>query len=295
MCNAFNHPIDCTCGFGGDGHLGSSSGFGLSTIIESETNIRPTGDLTNTIRLLRKLNIDKWKYDSYLNPNAFCPVCGASVYFYQSPYGGRVFFDDLGPPWPKHPCTDNGEIPERNRQPSISKPKWQEEGWFPMDKFIQTFVEGKYLITGFLLKNKKRELITDYLIEEDLDFINCDLKFYRDIDDERFEIIYLNLKNDKIWKTVGHKRDSAIRLGFGRHIPINIAEELIVEFRGIDLGFKIQVVPIDRSASLKCFIDKRDISSETKKKLNIIPHVKFTFKARVISISKKREMILKEV
>ena len=46
-------------------------------------------------------------YPSYVNPNACCPVCGASVYFYQSPYGGRVFFDELGPPWPKHPCTDN--------------------------------------------------------------------------------------------------------------------------------------------------------------------------------------------
>jgi len=29
------------------------------------------------------------------------------VFFYQSPHGSRVFFDDLGPPWPKHPCTDN--------------------------------------------------------------------------------------------------------------------------------------------------------------------------------------------
>src|SRR5208282_1597883 len=46
-------------------------------------------------------------YPSYINPNARCPVCGASVYFYQSPYGGSVFFDELGPPWPKHPCTDN--------------------------------------------------------------------------------------------------------------------------------------------------------------------------------------------
>lgn len=46
-------------------------------------------------------------YPSYVNPNARCPVCGASVYFYQSPDGGRVFFDELGPPWPKHPCTDN--------------------------------------------------------------------------------------------------------------------------------------------------------------------------------------------
>jgi len=46
---------------------------------------------------------------SYVNPNAHCPECGAQVYFYQSPFGGRVFFDDLGWPWPKHPCTDNSQ------------------------------------------------------------------------------------------------------------------------------------------------------------------------------------------
>lgn len=39
-------------------------------------------------------------------PNATCPVCGAPVYFYANEYGSRVFFDELGPPWPKHPCTD---------------------------------------------------------------------------------------------------------------------------------------------------------------------------------------------
>lgn len=44
---------------------------------------------------------------SYLVPNATCPVCGESVFFYQSASGGRVFFDDVGWPWPKHPCTDN--------------------------------------------------------------------------------------------------------------------------------------------------------------------------------------------
>ena len=44
---------------------------------------------------------------SYLNPNAKCPVCGQSVFFYQSECGGRVFFDDVGWPWPKHPCTDS--------------------------------------------------------------------------------------------------------------------------------------------------------------------------------------------
>ncbi|MGB0851431.1 MAG: hypothetical protein ACPGTP_09290, partial [Bacteroidia bacterium] len=46
------------------------------------------------------------KYSSYTNPNAKCPVCNASVYYYESEHGGKVFFDELGPPWPKHPCTD---------------------------------------------------------------------------------------------------------------------------------------------------------------------------------------------
>ncbi|MBP2238680.1 hypothetical protein J2Z31_005221 [Sinorhizobium kostiense] len=50
---------------------------------------------------------------SYVNPNAECPVCHERVYYYQSPFGGRVFFDDLGWPWPKHSCTDNRESQTR--------------------------------------------------------------------------------------------------------------------------------------------------------------------------------------
>lgn len=33
-----------------------------------------------------------------------CPGCGADVYYYQSKSGGKVFFDELGFPWPKHDC-----------------------------------------------------------------------------------------------------------------------------------------------------------------------------------------------
>ena len=109
------------------------------------------------------------EYPSYVNPNAKCPVCGADVYFYQSPYGGRVFFDELGPPWPKHPCTssDDSSIrrtvrdynleqlfptseqhPEESPQsekaepsvdplPSLPKPNlkipdWRKAGWNPL-------------------------------------------------------------------------------------------------------------------------------------------------------------------
>lgn len=55
--------------------------------------------------------------DSFVNPNARCPVCGDPVFFYQSRYGGRVFFDDLGWPWPKHPCTDNPAAQSRKVRP----------------------------------------------------------------------------------------------------------------------------------------------------------------------------------
>lgn len=46
---------------------------------------------------------------SYINPNAECPICHKRVYFYQSPFGGRVFFENVGWPWTKHPCTDRRE------------------------------------------------------------------------------------------------------------------------------------------------------------------------------------------
>lgn len=57
------------------------------------------------------------KLDSYTIPNASCPVCGAAVFFYRADNGGRVFFDPpLGPPWGKHPCTDN-VVPSNLSQP----------------------------------------------------------------------------------------------------------------------------------------------------------------------------------
>lgn len=76
--------------------------------------------------------------DSYVDPNATCPVCGAEVFFFQSPFGGRVFFDELGPPWPKHPCTDNtsapGAGPRRVSQADSTArptPSWAMRGWIP--------------------------------------------------------------------------------------------------------------------------------------------------------------------
>lgn len=43
----------------------------------------------------------------WATPNAVCPVCGAAVYFYSNEHGSRVYFDEMGPPWPKHPCMNS--------------------------------------------------------------------------------------------------------------------------------------------------------------------------------------------
>lgn len=126
MCNSKYHHPGCTCGFGGYGHLGQrGSGFSTNEIQQRERYWWvPT--ITHT-------------YQSYICPNAFCPVCGAQVFFYQSPNGGRVFFDELGPPWHKHPCTDNKSIPKNKGIiifPSTlseftTKYNWQKSGWHP--------------------------------------------------------------------------------------------------------------------------------------------------------------------
>ena len=128
MCNAYNHPIGCDCGFGGDtggGGGGWHRRVGYTAILERPTSAGWAKDSKGTV-------------ESYVNPNAHCPVCGAPVYFYRSPYDGRVFFDELGWPWPKHRCTDNRREPLRTTRSSVSsevpraEPAWRAEGWHPL-------------------------------------------------------------------------------------------------------------------------------------------------------------------
>ena len=85
---------------------------------------------------------------SFVNPNARCPECQLPVFYYQSENGGRVFFNQLGPPWLKHGCTDRltwrwpadtgFRLKEDDVKERSSPPGWQCEGWVPVAKFVRT-------------------------------------------------------------------------------------------------------------------------------------------------------------
>jgi hypothetical protein len=101
-CNGFNHPATCECGWGGvwHGNLPTSRVWN-----DGNTRLDATGLPVEAVSIDREVRTRK--PESLTIPNARCPVCGASVFFYQNEYGSRVFFDSLGFDWPKHPCTDN--------------------------------------------------------------------------------------------------------------------------------------------------------------------------------------------
>ena len=118
MCNAWNHSSTCPCGWGGVGHKGRAT---ISTKAFSfwPRNIPPIiGDVR-----------------SFSVPNASCPVCGATVFYYCNDYGSSVFFDEPGPPWSKHPCTDKGKqlAPKALTKTPLPKSdhfaKWERAGW----------------------------------------------------------------------------------------------------------------------------------------------------------------------
>ncbi len=109
---------------------------------------------------------------TYVNPNARCPVCNADVFFYESPDDGRVFFDELGPPWPKHACTDQGldhpmiiralgeyvlEAAKRERRGTQQRkmdPAWRAAGFSPFSDARGQLVGSGIRICGTVLSQK---------------------------------------------------------------------------------------------------------------------------------------------
>lgn len=133
-CNAWNHSLNCDCGWGGD------TGFGW----QNSPNVRATFPKRAPPPIRISTTI----------PNARCPVCHDVVFFYASPFGGRVFFDELGPPWPKHPCTDNPKravglrSASEMKRTAPAKTQWERDGWVRLQNLEISTESGAVYVTG---------------------------------------------------------------------------------------------------------------------------------------------------
>lgn len=109
MCNALNHSDDCTCGFGGEGHLGGGRGGGWARTVVVQPQRHAPRETTWARWAAGHARSD---LGEPLTHPTVCPVCGADIFFHTNGNGDVVFFDDLGPPWndKKHPCltTEDG-------------------------------------------------------------------------------------------------------------------------------------------------------------------------------------------
>lgn len=126
-CNAWNHSSRCNCGWGGVSYAAPLAGSP-----PDEPRVQ------------------------FVNPNARCPVCRASVYFYRSETGGSVYFDSLGWPWPKHPCMDRGEAhpgsveaADTAKKPPDRPPTEAAPGdWIPFEIISVTHGDGRTILAG---------------------------------------------------------------------------------------------------------------------------------------------------
>ena len=117
---------------------------------------------------------------SFTIPNASCPECGEPVFFYANDYGSRVFFDELGPPWPKHPCTDlkaDSVIPKGARRGRRVKEEysWESDGWHPFCiKKIRRLDDHSFELKGVFIESKEIEVFVAKNIKGlNFGYLNC--------------------------------------------------------------------------------------------------------------------------
>jgi hypothetical protein len=109
----YNHYFDCTCGWCVKHGGLLRRGLGIpSAAVPDENHYYYSKDefFRNGLKHSRSA--------CFVAPNAQCPVCGQRVYYYGNEFGSRVFFEELGWPWPKHPCTDSKAVTNSYRSES---------------------------------------------------------------------------------------------------------------------------------------------------------------------------------
>lgn len=104
-----------------DGHWVDRSDWSRASGYGYSAGTGPTPDAGQDLhREASRFSASDGSRPTFVDPNASCPVCGQAVFYYQNDHGSRVYFDELGPPWPKHPCTDS-----RRSQEGSDAAGWQ--------------------------------------------------------------------------------------------------------------------------------------------------------------------------
>lgn len=132
----YNHRPDCQCGW-----CVKESGYRSDSYINTSSYVN-----RDSFRSFTEYRLTN---DTITNPNATCPICGARVFFYQNAYGSEVYFDDLGPPWQKHPCTDNSDIEERssnNVVSYLSLPIIEKSDKWVALQYLKTKIEDSWVV-----------------------------------------------------------------------------------------------------------------------------------------------------
>lgn len=292
MCNAWNHNSNCRCGFGGEGHLGKNWDR-LNSIGDDEF-------LKQII--LNPYEFIKREYDSFTIPNAICPVCGAQVFFYQSPYGGRVFFDELQPPWPKHPCTDSSNSVEIINSPGNRKRRYKKfrNNWYPLTlhKSYLKIIDDYVLISGSINTGKSYEGFKEYLVKNDDDLKYSNPLFYRETSPNDFEIstFVINGKSVKEIIVDGWKREKAIIMypQVIKLLRIKVGDAIRVLFKGEYKGIHLKVHPMEWDLRKSCLIDKIDLSASKRMMLKTNPKENFELSG-VVSRTTDTEVFIREV
>lgn len=126
----YNHFSNCGCGWCIKYSTGRRTGWF-------------DGNAANARVMLGERQFREGSFSScFVMPNASCPVCGAAVFFYQNAHGSRVFFDELGHPWPKHACTDRGRNYEV-RVPSQSYVGFARRSFVEIEEILDFLREAK--------------------------------------------------------------------------------------------------------------------------------------------------------
>lgn len=100
----------------------------------------------------KPVQVSRLRFEQITIPNAKCPVCGETVFYYRNEHGSSVFFEELGPPWPKHPCTDNQRASGATRRPQRrdngAEPQWRSSGWIALE-YLKSERLGDWIVLCF--------------------------------------------------------------------------------------------------------------------------------------------------